>query len=189
MYDKIYTKADLRRFLDEDAKRYGRKITIKDMLLGNDDWKYYWYFRHLRTLECHLTNNHKMRGIFWTIVHKLDCNRLHLNTYPNTIGPGVRFYHIGNFSEIYPNARVGANCTFLSGCVIGNKGIKLDPKCKTLIGDNCYFGLNSFIGGNISIGNNVTVGANSVVTHDIPDNAVVAGIPARVIRIKNANEE
>lgn len=80
---------------------------------------------------------------------------------------------------------VGANCTFLSGSVIGNKGIKLDPNSKTTIGNNCYFGLNCFIGGNIRIGNNVTIGANAVVTRDIPDNAVVGGIPAKVIRIKD----
>lgn len=35
------------------------------------------------------------------------------------------------------------------------------------------------------IGNNVNVGANAVVTHDIPDNAVVGGVPARVIKIKD----
>lgn len=171
-------------FLKIDSMRYGRRITLKDMFLGNDDWKYYRYFKHLRILEYHLNNKHKLRTLFWTVVHKMDCNRLHLNTYPNTIGPGIRFYHIGNFSEICKNAQVGANCTFLSGAVIGNKGMKLDPNCKTIIGDNCYFGLNCFVGGNIRIGNNVTVGTNSVVTHDVPDNAIVAGAPAKVLKIK-----
>ena len=36
--------------------------------------------------------------------------------------------------------------------------------------------------GNIKIGNNVVIGANSVVTKDVPDNTVVAGIPAKVIK-------
>lgn len=185
---KIITKEDLKAYLEADSKRFGRKITIKDMMLGNDDWHFFLYFRHLRMLEYHLNNRHRIQTFIWTIIHKIDCNRLHLNTYPNTIGPGIRFYHIGNFSEIYPNAEVGANCTFLSGSVIGNKGMKLDPKCKTIIGDNCYFGLNSFAGGNIRIGNNVTIGTNAVVTHDIPDNAIVGGVPAHVIRIKSENE-
>ena len=39
--------------------------------------------------------------------------------------------------------------------------------------------------GSVRIGNNVTVGANAVVTKDIPDNAVVGGVPAKVIRIKD----
>ena len=34
----------------------------------------------------------------------------------------------------------------------------------------------------VTIGNNVIIGAGSVVTHDIPDNAVAVGNPARVIR-------
>ncbi len=180
----IKTKEDLKNYLRADASRYGRRITLKDWLLGNDDWKYYHYFRHLRKLEYHLNNSHKFMTFIYTIIHKRDCNKLHLNTYPNTIGPGIRFYHIGNFSEIYPNARVGANCTFLSGAVIGNKSIMLDPNCKTIIGDNCYFGLNSFAGGNIKIGNNVIIGTNAVVTKDIPDNAIAVGIPATVKKIK-----
>ena len=68
--------------------------------------------------------------------------------------------------------------------VTRNKGIKMDSNCQTIIGDNCYFGLNSFVGGNITIGKNVTIGANTVVTKDIPDNAIVGGIPARIIRFK-----
>lgn len=35
---------------------------------------------------------------------------------------------------------------------------------------------------NVEIGSNVIVGAGAVVTHNIPDNTVVAGVPARVIR-------
>ena len=54
----------------------------------------------------------------------------------------------------------------------------------TTVGDNCYFGIGSKIMGAVNIGNNVTVGANAVITHDIPDNAVVGGVPARIIRIK-----
>lgn len=180
----IKNKQDLREYLKADAARYGKKITLIDKLLGNDDWYYYHYFKHLRELEYHLNNGHKLMTFIYTIIHKRDCKKLRLNTYPNTIGPGIRFYHIGNFSEIYPNARVGANCTFLSGVVIGNKGIKKDSNCMTIIGDNCYFGLNCFIGGNVVIGDNVTVGANSVVTSDIPSNVVVGGVPAKILKIK-----
>ena len=56
------------------------------------------------------------------------------------------------------------------------------------IGDNVYMAKGSIIMGGITIGNNVTIGANAVVNKPVPDNAVVAGVPARILRIKEINE-
>lgn len=36
--------------------------------------------------------------------------------------------------------------------------------------------------GEITVGNNVIIGANAVVVHDVPDNCVVAGIPAHIVK-------
>lgn len=49
------------------------------------------------------------------------------------------------------------------------------------IGNNVQIGENAMIMPNVSIGNNVIIGACAVVTRNVPDNSVVAGIPARVI--------
>lgn len=49
------------------------------------------------------------------------------------------------------------------------------------IGDNVFIGAESVILPGVTIGKNVIVGANSTVTHDIPDNSVVAGSPAKII--------
>jgi acetyltransferase-like isoleucine patch superfamily enzyme len=45
-------------------------------------------------------------------------------------------------------------------------------------------GSNATILGNVAIGANALVGAGSVVTHDVPENAIVAGNPARLLRFK-----
>lgn len=50
------------------------------------------------------------------------------------------------------------------------------------IGNNVWVGRNVCILGGVTIGNNAIVGANSVVTHDIEENSVYAGCPARRIR-------
>ena len=43
----------------------------------------------------------------------------------------------------------------------------------------------SFVVGGITLGNNVTVGANSFVDKDVPDNAIVAGSPAKILRYRD----
>lgn len=43
----------------------------------------------------------------------------------------------------------------------------------------------SIVMGGITIGNNVTIGANAVVNKPVPDNAIVAGVPAKILRFKN----
>lgn len=40
-------------------------------------------------------------------------------------------------------------------------------------------------GGGVTVGDDVEIGANSVVTKDIPSHSVVAGVPAKVIKVRN----
>lgn len=51
-----------------------------------------------------------------------------------------------------------------------------------VVGDDVYFGNNAIILPGVTIGNRVVVGAGAVVTKDIPDNCVVGGVPARIIK-------
>ena len=85
------------------------------------------------------------------------------------------------FSTIIYAKSVGRNLTIRQCTTIGNKnegGRDTTP----IIGNNVDIGSNVVIIGNIRIGNNVKIGAGSVVTHDVDDNCVVAGNPAKVIR-------
>lgn len=52
---------------------------------------------------------------------------------------------------------------------------------RVTIGDNVFIGAESVILPGICIGNNVVIGANSTVTHNVSDNSLVVGSPARVI--------
>ena len=64
-------------------------------------------------------------------------------------------------------------------------GKKRSGPCTINIGDNCYIGTGVTILGPLTIGNNVTIAAGAVVLSDVPDNAVVAGVPAKVVKIKD----
>jgi acetyltransferase-like isoleucine patch superfamily enzyme len=61
------------------------------------------------------------------------------------------------------------------------------------IGQGCWIASGSIIIGGVTVGNNVIVAANAVVTKNVPDYAIVAGIPAKVIgdtrEKKSANQE
>lgn len=57
------------------------------------------------------------------------------------------------------------------------------------IGDNCWFGANVSVMPGVTIGNGCVIAAGAVVTKDIPDNSLAAGVPAKVIRTIDQNEE
>jgi acetyltransferase-like isoleucine patch superfamily enzyme len=52
------------------------------------------------------------------------------------------------------------------------------------VGHNCWIGYGACVLRGVTVGDNCVVGANSVLTRDVPDNAVVAGAPARVLRMR-----
>lgn len=91
---------------------------------------------------------------------------------------GLSCFH--PFATVINAESIGCNFEFRNGLTIGNKNN--DNTLLPTIGDNVTVGANVCIIGKIKIGNNVVIGAGSVVVKDVPDNVVVAGNPAKVIR-------
>lgn len=180
----IQSKQDLKYYLSEDLKRFGNKPNMKDWLVKNEKAYIFRYLRILRHVEYHLNCHHKIRYLFYFFLYKRMCFNLKIDIKPNNLGPGFRLMHLGSLVRVKKNCRIGRNCTMLPGVVIGNKHLDGDDTF-VVIGDNCYIGLGAKIFGEVKIGNNVTVGANAVVTKDIPDNVIVGGIPAKIIKLKS----
>ena len=100
----------------------------------------------------------------------------------------------------YQRVRIGEQCViadramfidFDHGVVETERPIRLQGiyKRDVEVGNNVWIGYGACILRGVSVGDNSIVGTNSVVTRDVPANAVVAGIPARVIRMRDAPEE
>lgn len=80
--------------------------------------------------------------------------------------------------EIQDNVQIGSHCSIYSWSTIDNK------KGKVIIKQNARIGTHSIIMPGITIGKNAVVGAMSFVTEDVPDDGIVAGVPARTIKHK-----
>jgi len=98
--------------------------------------------------------------------------------------PGLVIYH-GQGLVVSDQTKIGENVTLRHNTTIGNKqntagGTASSP----VIGDNVDIGSNCVIIGDISVGANAVIGAGAVVVTDVPENAVMAGNPAKDIKIK-----
>jgi len=94
---------------------------------------------------------------------------------------------IGKNTSISHNVRIYTESNF------ADQDFSVELKTKkygdVIIGDFVWIGANVFINPGIKIGNNAVIGANSVVTKDIPSNAIYGGVPAKFIKNKNIKTE
>jgi serine O-acetyltransferase len=127
--------------------------------------------------------NNKLLGLIPMILAKIANYFIrlihHVDITDATIGPGM---HIGHGCSIYigeikigRNFSIGHNVTIGIGHQAGKEGL---PK---YIGDNVWIGTGSIIAGAITIGNRATIASGSILSKDVPDNALVMGNPARVV--------
>ncbi len=100
----------------------------------------------------------------------------------------------------YQRVRIGDECViadramfidFDHGMVEVERPIRLQGiyKRDVEVGNNVWVGYGACILRGVSVGDNSVIGTNSVVTKDVPANAVVGGIPARIIRMREAPQD
>ena len=121
--------------------------------------------------------------------------------YGRFITVGENFYANFNFTVLDTcPVTIGDNVFFGPNCTIATALHDLDPVKRRLrtredgsvydleygspvtIGNDCWIASNVVICAGVNIGNNVVIAACAVVTHDIPDNCMAGGVPARKIK-------
>ena len=134
--------------------------------------------------------------VLYRIAHRLLL--LHIPLLPRIISQFARFLtgieihpgaHIGNglFIDhgmgvvVGETTMIGDNVTLYQGVTLGGTG-KEKGKRHPTIGNNVVIGTGAKVLGNITIGDNSYVGANAVVINDVPPNATVVGVPARITK-------
>ncbi len=100
----------------------------------------------------------------------------------------------------YQRVKIGEQCViadramfidFDHGVVEVERPIRLQGiyKRDVEVGSNVWIGYGACILRGVRVGDNAVIGTNSVVTKDVPANAVVGGVPARVLRMREAPEQ
>ena len=107
-------------------------------------------------------------------------------SYNVKVGRRVKIEHFGGM--ILGAREIGDDVVIRQNTTFGVKS-KSQLDAKPTIGSRVDIGCGVVILGNIRIGSGSVIGANSLVINDVPDNSVVGGVPARVIKILTQNYE
>lgn len=187
----IQSKEDLRLYISEDKKRnlgtdrIGLLKYFVFIIYGTEGMKAYRLLKALRKLE-YAKNVLRKRGLLGKLVYafrqwRYHCleERYNIAIGTNMVGYGFKLPHIVGGGIIINCDRMGCYCSANVGVVVGNNHTWDD---RPVIGDHVALTMGCKVYGGIHIGDNVTVAPNSVVVKDVPDNCVVSGVPARIIK-------
>jgi len=182
-------------FIDDNPKFYNTSVIGIDVLGNYEDLFSNKLKKKITDVYCPIGDN-KLRKQYLSSLEKEGYN-IPSFVHPSvSIAPdveiGVAHYMLPN-NSIMPHTRIGDFFMVNTGTTIGHHNVigdgvfmssGINIGANLSIGDFAYFGIGStVITGIKSIGKDAMIGAGSVIFKDVPDGAVMAGNPARVIKL------
>ena len=157
---KTFIKTDLKAYKSEYNLSGNEVYTLLNFLVFNLSFRSLFYFR--------------IGKIKW-FIQFLGKGMQHLRINNIPIGSGLLLFHA--YGTILNANKIGKNCRIVHNVTLGDKN-----GGKPTIGDNVEILANAVIFGDIKIGNNCVIGPGAVVFKSIPDNCVVVGNPAYILK-------
>jgi sugar O-acyltransferase (sialic acid O-acetyltransferase NeuD family) len=143
-----------------------------------------------------------VRKQLWHQIENLQNINFPILAHPSSYVSKTAHLNSGTFVGVHAiiehQAEIGHHCLIDSAAIIEHNCkigdfVNVSPGASLAgnvnIGDATIIGINASIKENIIIGSNVVVGAGAVVINDIPDNAVVYGVPARIKRFRLSDDK
>jgi serine O-acetyltransferase len=184
-----YLKYDLYRYFypNDNVNEISNWQKIKIIIFTQGIWALIVYrLRRWVLTECKNRLIRKMLNIIGTLFQLFVEVATGIWILPQAeIGPGL---YIGHFGEIIVgDTKFGKLCNISNGNSFGFAG-RGEKWGLPEIGDYVFVAPGAKVFGKIRVGNHVAVGANAVVTKDVPDNAVVVGVPAKIINYDSSRD-
>lgn len=152
-------------------------------------------------LSCHISQSRLSKNIF--VNSRCRLQNVSLGRFSYLASDSVlALTEVGNFCSIgsylicgvgeHPNDFVSTHPAFFStkkqcGITFSDKDY-FDEQKKVFIGHDVWIGARVFIKNGVKIGNGAIIAAGSVVVKDVPDYAIVGGVPAKIIRYRFSHE-
>lgn len=177
----IHSKEELRFFIASDMMmnrgkfKWSIKDRIRNFFLPDFIMQYLKSMRYVQYLsDCKVITPPRL---FLLLYHRLRFRRLGLK-----LGFSIGYHCLdyGTIISHYGTIVVG-NSNRIGKYAVLNTSVCISDNGK-VIGDAAYISTGVKMTSRIRVGDNVSIGANSLVNKDVPDNCMVGGVPAKVIK-------
>ena len=168
-----------KHLIKKDVARWNQINGIDFNLFESLNW-YLTYYKEFRNLLLHRFK-HPSRSIIHYVITRILWKPMEsLYIFTKDIGGGLYIQH--GFSTIITAQKIGENCRIYQQVTIGYKGDKTP-----ILEDNVSVTCGAKVLGGITMHSNSLAAAGAVVLKDVPENAIVGGVPAKVIGYKDEN--